>query len=186
MKKILITLTIGFISVLLTGSFALAQQVDGPVAFHQIKNFKISIGYFAALESLSSMGTYVPETKNINSKAIKDFQERYNNIQNAIWFSDKKGFESYFVQNGFGNRVFYGKKGRWLYSLILHTEHELPSNVRASIKSIYFDYAITMVEEVQTNHGNIYIVNLEDKSNIEILKVNDLGEIDILLEIIKE
>jgi hypothetical protein len=43
-----------------------------------------------------------------------------------------------------------------------------------------------MVEEVQTNHGGIYIVNLEDKSNIEILKVNDLGEINILLEIFKE
>jgi hypothetical protein len=186
MKKILITLTIGFISVLLTGSFALAQQVDGPVAFHQIKNFKISIGYFAALESLSSMGTYVPETKNINSKAIKDFQERYNNIKNPMWFSDKNGFESYFVQNGFGNKVFYSKNGRWLYSLILHTEQELPANVRASIKSIYYDFAITLVEEVQTNYGFIYVVNLEDKSNIKIIKVNDLGEIDILLEIIKE
>ncbi|HEV7423788.1 MAG TPA: hypothetical protein VGO21_01205 [Candidatus Paceibacterota bacterium] len=186
MKKILITLTIGFISVSLPGSFARAQQVDDPVASHQTKNFKISIGYFAALESLSSMGAFVPETKNINSKAIKDFQERYNNIQNAMWFSDKNGFESYFVQNGFGNKVFYGKKGAWLYSLILHTEQELPSNVRASIKSIYFDFAITLVEEVQTNYGHIYVVNLEDKSNIKILKVNDLGEIDILLEIIKE
>ena len=41
--------------------------------------------------------------------------------------------------------------------------------------------AITQVEEVQTSYGVTYIVNLEDKSNIEILKVNDLGEIDILL-----
>ena len=186
MKKILFALTIGFISISLPGSFALAQHADSPVAFNQIKNFKLSIGNFAALESLSFMGTYVPETKNINSKAIKDFQERYNNIKNAMWFSDKKGFESYFVQNGFGNRVFYGKKGRWLYSLILHTEHELPYNVRASIKSIYFDFAITLVEEVQTNYDDIYIVNLEDKSNIKILIVNDLGEINILLEINKE
>ncbi len=99
-----------------------------------------------------------------------------------MWFSDQNGFESYFVQNGFGNRAFYGKKGHWLYSLILHTEHELPSDVRASIKSIYFDFAITLVEEVQTNYGVFYIVNLEDKSNIKILKVNDLGEINILLE----
>jgi hypothetical protein len=186
MKKILFKLTFGFISLSLPGSFALAQPADSPVAFNQITNPKLSIGNLAALENLSFMGTYVPELKNINSKAIKDFQDRYNNIENAMWFSDQKGFESYFVHNGFGNRVFYDKKGRWLYSLILHTEQELPSNVRTSIKSIYFDFAITMVEEVQTNHGGIYIVNLEDKSNIEILKVNDLGEINILLEIFKE
>ena len=186
MKKILFKLTIGFISISLPGSFALAQHADGPVAFNQIKDFKPSIGNFAALGSLSFMGTYVPETKIINSKAIKDFKERYNNIKNAMWFSDQNGFESYFVQNGFGNRAFYGKKGHWLYSLILYTEHELPSDVRASIKSTYFDFAITLVEEVQTNYGVIYIVNLEDKSNIKILKVNDLGEINILLETIKE
>jgi hypothetical protein len=167
-------------------SFALAQHADGPVAFKQIKNFKPSIGDLAALEILHFMGTNVPEIKNINSKAIKDFQERYNNIKNAMWFSDQNGFESYFTQNGFGNRAFYGKKGHWLYSLILHTEHELPSDIRASIKSIYFDFAITLVEEVQTNYGVGYIVNLEDKTNIKILKVNDLGEINILLELNKE
>jgi hypothetical protein len=184
MKKILFTLTIGFIS--LPGSFALAQHGDGPNAFNQIKNFKPSIVNLATLKNLRFMDTYIPETKNINSKAIKDFQERYNNIKNAMWFSDQNGFESYFVQNGFGNRVFYGKKGLWLYSLILHTEHELPSDIRASIKSIYFDFAITLVEEVQTIYGVIYIVNLEDKSNIKILIVNDLGEINILSELNKE
>jgi len=51
---------------------------------------------------------------------------------------------------------------------------------------INFDFAITLVEEVQTNYGVFYIVNLEDKSNTMILKVNDLGEISILLEINKE
>ena len=56
MKKILFTLTIGFISISVPGSFALAQHADGPVAFNQIKNFKPSIGNLAALESLSFMG----------------------------------------------------------------------------------------------------------------------------------
>jgi len=149
MKKILFTLITGFITSIAPNSFALAQHADSPVAFIQIKNFKPSIDNLDALERFSFMGTYITETKNINSKAIKDFQERYNNIKNAMWFSDQNGFESYFVQNGFGNRVYYGKKGHWLYSLILHTEHELPSDVRASIKSIYFDFAITLVEEVQ-------------------------------------
>jgi hypothetical protein len=183
MKKFLFTLTIGFIS--LPGSFALAQHVDDPVAFNQIKNFKRSIVNLAAMESPSFMGDYVPDVKNINSKAIKDFQERYNNVKNAMWFSDQNSFVSYFVQDGFGNRAFYNKKGRWSYSVILHTEYQIPSDIRASIKSTYFDFAITLVEEVQTHRGVVYVVNLEDKSNIKVLRVSDMGEITILLEITK-
>jgi hypothetical protein len=167
------------------GSFALAQQTNGPVVYNQIKNFKESIRHLAAMESLHFMGDYAPKTKNINSKAIKDFQERYNNIKDEMWFSDQNGFESYFVQDGFGNRAFYDKKGHWLYSFILHREYELPSQVRASIKSIYFDLAITQVEEVQSIYGVTYIVNLEDKSNIRILKVNDMGEMNTLLALTK-
>jgi hypothetical protein len=185
MKKILFRLTIGLISISVPGGFVLAQHIEGLVAFNPIKNFKSSIRNLAAMESPAFMGDYVPEAKNINSKAIKDFQERYNNIKNAMWFSDQNSFVSYFVQNGFGNRVFYDKKGRWQYSLILHTEYELPSGVRASIKSIYFDFAITLVEEVQTHYGVVYVVNLEDKSNIKVLRVSDMGEINILLDIIK-
>ena len=111
MKKFLFTFSLGFISILVPGSYSLAQHTEAPVAFIQIKNFKPSFGNMAALESLSFMGSFVPETKNINSKAIKDFQERYSNINSAMWFSDQNGFVSYFVQNGFGNRAFYDKKG---------------------------------------------------------------------------
>jgi|SRR5450631_2631362 len=186
MKKILLTLTVGFISLTMFGSKTLAQNYDSLVAFNKIKNFRPSIRNLAALESLSFMGTYVLEAKDINSKAIKDFQVRYSNIKNPMWFSDQNGFVSYFVQDGYGDRVFYDKKGRWQFSLILHKENELPYDARASIKSTYFDLAITQVEEVQTVDGATYIVNLEDKSNIKILKVNKEGEIVILLELIKE
>jgi hypothetical protein len=186
MKKILLALTFGFISLTMLGSNAIAQNYDSPVALNKIQNLRPSIRNLAALESLSFMGTYVPETKDINVKALKDFQVRYNNIKNAMWFSDQNGFVSYFVQDGFGDRVFYDKKGRWQFSLILHGENGLPYDARASIKSTHFDLAITQVEEVRTIDGVTYIVNLEDKSNIKILKVNREGEIDILLELIKE
>ena len=185
MKKILFTLTIGFTFVAVPASFVHAQHPDHSVALNKIKNFRPSIRNLAALESLSFMGNYVPETKDINSKAIKDFQKRYSNIKNAMWFSNENGFVSYFVQDGFGNRAFYDKKGRWSYSFILQTEYDLPSHVRASIKSTYFDLAITQVEEVESSYGVVYIVNMENNSNIRILKVDEMGEIFTLLELVK-
>ena len=65
-------------------------------------------------------------------------------------------------------------------SLILYGEDGLLRDIRAQIKSTYFDFAITLVEEVQTTDGIEYVVYLKDKSTIRILKVDMDGDIEIL------
>ena len=185
MKKFLIALSVGFTSMAAISNCAYAQNSVQPVAFNDSKNFKAAIRNMAALESPAYMGTYVPDVKDINAKAIKDFNARFNGTSNAMWFSDANGFVSYFVKDGYGDRVFYDKKGHWQYSLIFFSEDKLPRDVRAAIKSTYFDMSITLVEEVQTTENRVYIVHLEDKSNIKILKVNDMGEYEILQDLSK-
>jgi len=150
MKKFLLTLSIGFASVAAISNCAYAQNAAQPVAFNDMKHFNSSIRNMAALESPADMGTYVPDAKDVNAKAIKDFNTRFNGTNNAKWFSDKNVFTSYFMKDGFGNRVFYDKKGHWEYALIFYSEDKLPRDVRAAVKSTYFDMAITLVEEVQT------------------------------------
>ena len=186
MKKILLALSFGFTSIPALCNCSYAQYSAQPVAFNDTKAFKLSIRNIAALESPASMGTYVPDAKKINAKAIKDFQTRFADANNAMWFSDANGLVSYFVKDGFGNRVFYDKKGHWQYSLIFYGEDKLPRDVRAAIKSTYFDMSITLVEEVQTTEAKAYIVHLEDKSNIKILKANDEGEYEIMQDLSKE
>ncbi len=186
MKKILLALSIGFISIAALSNRSYAQNSAQPVAFNDTKAFKLSVRDMAALESFSTMGAYVPDEKKINTKAMKDFQTRFADANNAMWFSDANGFVSYFVKDGFGDRVFYDKKGHWQYALIFYSEDKLPRDVRAAIKSTYFDMSITLVEEVQTTESKVYIVHLEDKSNIKILKANDQGEYEILQDLSKE
>jgi len=186
MKKVLFALSIGFTSIAALHNGAYAQNSENPVAFNDTKHFRSSIRNVAALESLAYMGTYIPDAKTINAKAIKDFQTRYAGAENAMWFSDKNGFVSYFVKDGFGDRVFYDKKGHWEYSLLFFNEDKLPHDVRAAVKSTYYDLNITMVEEVQTPDSRVFICHLEDKATIKILKVNDEGEMEILQDLIKE
>ena len=88
-----------------------------------------------------------------------------------MWYAvPEGGFESYFVQDGFGERVIYDSKGYWLFSLIMYSENKLPRDIRASVKSIYYDLDITMAEEVQTMEGVEYVVYMEDESHIVIVK----------------
>ena len=185
MKKILIMLSIGFISLAAISNSAHAQNAALPVAFNDTKHFKTTIRNAAALESPATMGNYMGDEKKINAKAIKDFNGRFGDANNPMWFSDRNGFTTYFVKDGFGDRVFYDKKGHWEYSLIFYGEDKLPRDVRAAVKSTYFDMAITLVEEVQTTENKVYIVHLEDKQNIKILKVNDQGEYEILQDLSK-
>ena len=185
MKKVLFALSIGFTSIAAISNGAYAQNSAIPVAFNDAKSFMPSIRYIAALESTDNMGTYIPDAKSINAKAVKDFQTRFAGTDNAQWFSDRNGFVSYFIKDGYGDRAFYDKKGHWQYSLIFYKEAKLPHDVRSAVRSIYFDMNITLVEEVQTPNGKVYIVHLEDQSNIKILKVNDEGEMEIMQELTK-
>ena len=185
MKKVLFALSIGVTSIAAISNCAYAQNSAIPVAFNDVKTFMPSIRYIAALESTTNMGTYIPDAKSINAKAVKDFQARFSGADNAQWFTDRNGFVSYFIKDGYGDRAFYDKKGHWQYSLIFYKEDKLPRDVRSSVRSIYFDMNITLVEEVQTPNGKVYIVHLEDQSNIKILKVNDEGEIEIMQELTK-
>ncbi len=185
MKKFLFALSIGLTSLAAISNCAYAQNSAQPVAFNDSKNFRSTVRNMAALESTAYMGAYVPDVKDINAKAIKDFNARFNGANNAMWFSDKNGFTTYFVKDGYGDRVFYDKKGHWEYSLIFYSEDNLPRDVRAAVKSTYFDMSITLVEEVQTIDSKVYIVHLEDKANIKILKVNDQGEYEILQDLSK-
>jgi hypothetical protein len=185
MKKTLFVLAVGLISILSVVDHVQAQNSAGPVAFYQTKTFHSSVRYVADLTKGVATFNTIAEGKDFNSKAINDFQTRFQKVDNAIWFSNQHGFMSYFIKNGYGNRVFYDRKGHWQFSLILYGEDQLPVDLRASVKSRYSDLSITLIEEVQTNFGMVYIVHLENKSNIRILRLSNDGEMEILQELTK-
>ena len=185
MKKTLSVLAVGLISILALSNRAQAQNPIGPVAFLETKTFHSSIRHVADVDKRMSIFNDVTEGKDFNSKAVRDFQTRFQKVDNAMWFSDQNGFMSYFIKNGFGNRAFYDKKGNWQFSLILYGEDQLPVDLRAAVRAKYFDLAITLIEEVQTNNGMVYIVHLEDKSNIKILRLSSDAEMEILQELTK-
>ncbi len=124
-------------------------------------------------------------SNNANTKAVNDFNNRFGKSAGNWWVSNKNGFTSYFKEGGFTNRVCYDIKGNWKYSMIYYNESKLPKDVRAAVKSVYYDMAINLVEEVQTKDGKVYVVQLEDKATIRIVKVNDEGEMETVQEIIK-
>ena len=148
MKKIISAIAFGFISALAFNNGIYAQNSEHPVTYMDTKNFRSSIRNLTALVNPALLGTYVPDTKNINARAIRDFQGRYKKVNNPMWFTDPKGcYISYFVRDGYGDRVIYDKKGGWVYSLIIYDESKLPQDIRVMVKSVYFDLTITLLKK---------------------------------------
>jgi putative component of toxin-antitoxin plasmid stabilization module len=175
-----------FISITAQSRRAHAQHSEKSTAFVESKSFMSSIRHLATRERYSLNLFGFAGEENTKLRAYKDFQDRFSNVENAIWaFDPKLGYTSYFLRDGYGNRVFYDKKGRWLYSLIFYAENKLPRNIRYQVKSNYFDFTITLVQEVQTHEGIEYVVYLEDKSNILIVKLNSSGDMQIIQELTK-
>ncbi len=85
--------------------------------------------------------------KDINPKAIKDFKKTFA-ARNKTWYKSDKGFIASFSLGEIKNVVAYNNKGKWQHTIRIYNEDKLPRNVRANVKHTYYDYSITLVEEI--------------------------------------
>ena len=183
MKKIVIVLTIGCISFSALAGSMYAQPNGNVMAFTDTKAFKHSIKSVILREtpffrdSINST-----DLKNVNLKAIKDFKDRFSTATEAKWYATPGGYMTYFRLDGFGARVFYDKKGHWQASLTNFDESKLPKGIRAIVKSTYYDFAITLVQDVETVSGGVYVIHLDDNKHIKIVRVTKDGNMDTLQE----
>lgn len=115
----------------------------------------------------------------IHVKAVRDFARHYGNSNEAKWYVVKNGFIARFKSEEKNHMVAYNEHGKWMFTISQYDEFKLPSDVRATVKSNYYDYTITLVEEVQSSGRTFYIVHMEDEKTWKNLKIED-GEMEIM------
>src|SRR5882672_10575884 len=87
--------------------------------------------------------------QHINPKAIRDFIKYYKGSSDAEWSQLKDGrIVCRFVVDNTINRAYYDNKGNSQYTVASYTEDKLPGDIRNMVKSVYYDYAITYVNEI--------------------------------------
>lgn len=117
----------------------------------------------------------------INSRAIKDFKKSFKLPADEKWYKIETGFIVKFIQDGIQHRVDYDKKGHWIATTRYYSEKQLPKDVRSQVKSVYYDYTITCVQEFTFTGHHVYLVNMEDEKTILIIRISD-GEMDVFKE----
>ncbi|HXO76058.1 MAG TPA: PepSY-like domain-containing protein [Puia sp.] len=180
MKKTLLLIAVGCISAALISGHLCAQDQKDQAALASSATVKAP----PATASGSSSANTANST--ISQRAMKDFKGRFTNAKNEQWFPINTGFVAYFKVDSFQQRIFYDKKGRWEASMRDLTEKQLPRDIRAIVKSSYYDFAITLVRVVEIPDHMVYIIHMEDEKNIMIVRVSELGEMDVLEEFTKQ
>jgi len=121
----------------------------------------------------------------INVRAIKDFKGRFNKATDERWCRLEKGFCASFIQDGLKVRAYYDTRGHWQASLTYCDEFQLPHFIRDIVKRTWYDLAITVVNIVEVPEHKAYLVHLEDKYTLKIVRVSEDGEMDVLNDYIK-
>jgi len=186
MKKTFFALAGSCLLLAAAATSAFTQGNNNVIAFTDTKHFSNSLTemyYELGLVDLSAASATDEST--IHSKALRDFNSRFNHALDAKWFEIPSGYFTSFKVDGFTNRAFYDKKGRWQATVKTFGEDKLPKDIRKIVKSSYFDYAITIVEEVDVADSLVYIVHLDDGATIKNLRVTQDGEMDILCDLKK-
>jgi hypothetical protein len=96
----------------------------------------------------------------INIKCVRDFISRFGNVENLHCYKITNAVLFYFDKDDIKIRCSYTNKGILLYMLKTYAEKKLPTNLRAQVKSTYYDYNITLVNEITVGDKTFHLVHL--------------------------
>ncbi|MBN8854199.1 MAG: hypothetical protein BGO55_07380 [Sphingobacteriales bacterium 50-39] len=111
-------------------------------------------------------------------KAAREFWKKYGAGKDESWYKLEAGYFAEFSEGGIKYKSVFDRKGNLLYSMKEYSEKELPKEVRALVKSTYYDYSIGWVKEVSQNQTVVYVVHIADGQNWKDLLVQD-GEMEV-------
>lgn len=138
----------------------------------------------AFTQNIISISDHLAKTE-IADKVVKKFAKSFPMVSSQEWAPTADGYLVSFTSGGIENRAFLTKKGNCVHLLRYFSGKELPADVYKLVRSNYFDHEITFVTEVNTNNKTAYLVTIEDKTTMKIIKVVD-NEMEVSAEYNKD
>lgn len=107
----------------------------------------------------------------VSEKVALSFSRLFKDAEAPHWFQANKNYVVNFIYNDQKNRAVFTKGGQMVYHLVYGEENEMPTDIRSIVKSKYYDYAIISTIMVNQDNRSIWVVNVEDKAKILVLRV---------------
>src|SRR5882724_11093897 len=113
--------------------------------------------------SYGDLPTYLND---INTHATRDFLRRFDNPVDVKWHKEKGGYIATCILRDIKTTIAYNRKGDWVYTIKYYTESKLPREVRAFVKSVYYNNKITKVKKIVQKIKNepVYQVQMKGEN----------------------
>jgi hypothetical protein len=167
MKNVMLTTIIAV--TLITGP-ATAQQVNRPLA----------------TEGMQSLQMNALPISRVHTRAMRDFLKRDKTASNVDWMIVETGYVAKYTDANNSNcRTVYNNRGEFVYTIRQCYENKMPRDIRHIVKSQYYDYTITLVEQIEENRQPlVYVVHLEDATTLKNVRVCE-REMEVMSEYMK-
>ena len=170
MNKLLITMVV-HLSMLLAATKAPAQ--DNFI----VRNNRLTLDLKTVADKVFEVPASI-QPVTISDRVSKKFARQFGNITDAVWRKFDDGYEVRFTSHGIDTRVSLTKGGNYYSRVRYYTEKELPTDIRHQVRSTYYDFAITSVQEVEYDHKTAYLVTITDAKSWKVIRIVD-GESDV-------
>ena len=138
-----------------------------------------------AYQKAASLANNMATFRNIPIKAVRSFKTAWQYVDNESWYEVPDGYRARFTQDGVLYLVTYNKKGKWMHTMRQYDETRLDREVRREVKTVYYDYNIMLVEEIELPMKPLtYIIHMEDSTSFLNIRICN-GEMDVMTEINK-
>src|ERR1022692_1396105 len=174
MKKIILIFALGLIPCVALINNMYAQRSDVKTLLAKDTKYLLTL-IEPDTPNSGSASVITDKSSAISGKAINDFNKVFKGATAVSWYAIKDGFLAVFTQDNNFNRAFYNKKGNLNATITYYDGKKLPHDIRAMVKSTYYDYDIPYVEEVHAEGKVVYIIHLEDEKSWKKLRVSEDG-----------
>jgi hypothetical protein len=140
-------------------SLSHAQQSNASPSFSSFQNNENEDTVSFEKRSLSNI-----PVNDINIRAMRDFTHSFKNAENIQWSKIKDGLMVRFTENTIVTKVYYGSNGNQLCSIRSYEEVNLPKDIRARVKSVFYDFSIAWVNEITVENNTVFMVQMQDSS----------------------
>ena len=133
-----------------------------------------------AFNKIQPISTAVHVNRNdINVNALRHFSKNFNDASSERWYATRDLLVALFNLRDIEYRVDYNiRNGNWIETFRTYSEAKMSPDLKQSVKSSYYDYAIFQVQEIeQPLHPVNYIVHLEGKAQLINLRIYN-GEVE--------
>ena len=135
------------------------------------------LAIFATTFLVVSAFAYDP---NVNAKVLKSFTETFTAAEDIKWEKFENYYTVSFSQSGIQSKVNYDYSGSMLSSLRYYAPQLLPLNIYNKIKKNYSKKEMFGVTEVTFSNEVVYYVKLHDAKSWITLKIDGVGNSEVV------